>query len=129
MTDEDRVLVKNFLKLPDDSRKAVIKFVQKCAVELSAPVQSETTEQEQTVADTTGQERTEPDLAAKVAELERQNQEILRLSQEKDKRLEEMAAEIAVMKEEDAKLGLTDVSSTSPLVSVGKLNPEKAPRP
>lgn len=36
VTDEDRVLIKNFLELSDDSRKEVIKFVQKCAQELSA---------------------------------------------------------------------------------------------
>ena len=44
MTDEDRVLVKNFLELPDASRKAVIEFVQKCAGELSAPAAISKTE-------------------------------------------------------------------------------------
>ena len=44
VTDEDRVLVKNFLELPDASRKAVIEFVQKCAGELSAPAAISKTE-------------------------------------------------------------------------------------
>ncbi len=35
VTTEDRILIKNFLELPDDSRKVVIEFVQKCAKELS----------------------------------------------------------------------------------------------
>lgn len=68
------------------------------------------------VLDVAGQERPEPDLAAKVAELERQNQE-------KDEQLQELAAEIAAIKEEDALLGLTDVSSKSPSVSVGSFSP------
>ena len=80
VTDEDKILMKNFLELPDGSRKAVIEFVQTCSAELSAPVQPGTSEQKQA----------EPDLAEKVAELERQNKEL--------------AAKIAAMEEEDARM-------------------------
>ena len=51
VTNEDKILVKSFLELPDNARDAVIKFVQKCAAELSAQAQS----------DITGQERAKPD--------------------------------------------------------------------
>ena len=65
--------------------------------------------------DMTGQDRTEVDIATKVAELERQNQEL--------------AAKVAAMEEEDALHGLTDVSSKSPSVSVGNFSPtQKAKR-
>jgi len=59
--------------------------------------------------DSSGQERIEPDIAAKVAELERQNQEL--------------AAKVAAMEEEDALLGLTDAFSVSPLASAGSARP------
>ena len=94
VTDEDRVLVKNFLELPDASRKAVIEFVQKCAGELSAPAAISKTETTTPAPDTAGQERTGLDLAAELAELKRQNQEMIRQNQE-------LAAEIAAMKEEE----------------------------
>ena len=57
------------------------------------------------------QERPEPDIVAKVADLEHQNQEL--------------AAKIAAMEEEDALLGFTDVSSKLPSVSVGNFSPSK----
>lgn len=37
VTDDDRVLMKNFLELPDEFRDRVIQFVRDCAAELSAP--------------------------------------------------------------------------------------------
>lgn len=76
VTDEDRILVKNFLELPGTSRKAVIEFVQKCVVDLSAGREKGTAP--------VGP----PDIMSELAELKRQNQEL--------------AAEIAAMKEEDA---------------------------
>ena len=89
VTDEDKILMKNFLELPDGSRKAVIEFVQTCSAELSAPVQPGTSEQKQA----------EPDLAEKVAELERQNQELAdqvsALRKECDKLEMEAAAELS----------------------------------
>lgn len=62
VTDEDRVLIKNFLELSDDSRKAVIDFVQKCAKELAAPMPPP-------AADT--------DIVAKLEALEQQNRELI----------------------------------------------------
>lgn len=67
ITDEDKVLMKNFLELPDASRKAVIEFVQKCAADLSVPAQP----------DASGLEQMQSDIAAKQAELKRQNQELV----------------------------------------------------
>lgn len=52
---------------------------------------------------------TAQDLAAELAEVKRQNQEL--------------TAKVAAMEEEDALLGLTDVSSASPSVSVGIISP------
>lgn len=78
VTDGDRVLMKNFLELSDASRQEVIAFVRRCAQELSqAP--AETSKPETTVS---------PDIAAELAELKRQNQEL--------------AAKVAAMEEEDA---------------------------
>ena len=57
---------------------------------------------------TTVHERTEPDIAAELAELKRQNQDL--------------AAKVAAMEEEDALLGLTDGFSISPTESAGNLN-------
>ena len=99
VTDEDRVLVKNFLELPEASRRSVIEFVKKCSAELSAP----------SALDAAGQEQTKLDLATKVAELEQQNQAL--------------AAKVAAMEEEDALLGLTDAFSASPSVSAGSSRP------
>lgn len=65
------------------------------------------TGQKLTAVDTTGQAT--PDIMAELAELKRQNQE--------------MAAEIAAMKEEDALYGLTGISEASPGESVLNLNP------
>jgi len=80
VTTEDQLLIKNFLELSNDSRKAVIEFVQKCAKELSSPLPSPTSD---------------VDLAARLAELERQNKEIMAQNQA-------LAAEIAAIREEDA---------------------------
>ncbi len=86
VTAEDRILIKNFLELSDDSRKAVIEFVQKCAKELSSPPPAP-------APDT--------DLAARLAELERQNKEIIAQNQA-------LAAEIAAIREEDAAMELAE---------------------
>lgn len=61
----------------------------------------------------------EPDLAAKVASLERQNEEIQRQNQE-------LAAKVAAMEEEDIALGLWDGSSASPSASAGSYNPSRS---
>lgn len=87
VTDEDKVLMKNFLELSDASRQEVIAFVRHCAQELPAagediPVPA--------TMDTGGQERAQSDVAARVEELERQNKEL--------------AAKVAAMEEEDAKM-------------------------
>lgn len=87
VTDADKVLMRNFLELPDASRQEVIAFVRHCAQELPAagediPVPA--------TMDTGGQERAQSDVAARVEELERQNKEL--------------AAKVAAMEEEDAKM-------------------------
>lgn len=45
VTDEDKILVKSFLELPEGSRGAVIDFVKKCAAELSTKAQPDAAEQ------------------------------------------------------------------------------------
>lgn len=107
VTDEDRVLVKNFLELPDASRRVVIEFVKKCSAELSAQVVDEKNTTSTPAPDTSG--RTTPDIAAELAELKRKNQEL--------------AAKVAAMEEEDALLGLTGAFSASPSVSAGSSRP------
>lgn len=71
--------------------------------------------------DAAGQKRATSDVAARIVELERQ-------SQEKDRQLQDLAAKVAAMEEEDALLGHTDVSSKSPSVSVGNFNPASKPK-
>lgn len=105
VTEADRVLMKNFLELSDASRQEVIAFVQRCAQDLS-------TAKGIPGPAATVQERTEPGVAAEMAELKRQTQDL--------------AARMAAMEEEDAFLGLTDVSSKSPSVSVGSFSPTQA---
>lgn len=78
ITNEDRVLIKNFLELPDASRKAVIEFVQKCSKELATPPPSAVVKD---------------DLAAKVDALERQNRELMERLEVIEK--EDAAAEAA----------------------------------
>ena len=78
VTEGDRVLMKNFLELSDASRQEVISFVRRCAQELSQ-VPVEVSKMETTPS---------PDIAAELAELKRQNQEL--------------AAKVAAMEEEDA---------------------------
>lgn len=78
VTDEDRVLIKNFLELSDDSRRAVIDFVQKCAKELAAPMPP-------SAPDT--------DVAAKLAALERQNRELTAKQQELMEKLDAIEKE------------------------------------
>ena len=84
VTNEDKVLMKNFLELSDDSRKAVIEFVQKCAAELATPPPEPPLPP-----------ASDPDIAAKLARLEEQNREIMAQNQA-------LAAEIAAIREEDA---------------------------
>ena len=90
-----------------DDRLAVGRLIQNLLDERTdspAPVvvsKSETT--------TPAPERTGADIAAKLAELERRNQEL--------------AAEVAAMKEEDVLLGLTDAFSASPSASAGSVSP------
>ncbi len=107
------ILIKRLLALKPENQQAAVEFAVKLAEDLNklsadyaAPPAAG---QERTQPDTSGQKGTEVDLAAKVAELERQNQEL--------------AAKVAAMEEEDALLGLTDVSSKSPSVSVGNFSP------
>ena len=96
-----------YLKLDENDRLAVGRLIQNLLDERTdspAPVvvsKSETT--------TPAPERTGADIAAKLAELERRNQEL--------------AAEVAAMKEEDVLLGLTDASSASPSASAGSVSP------
>lgn len=84
VTNEDKVLMKNFLELSDDSRKAVIEFVKKCAAELATPPPEPPLPP-----------ASDPDIAAKLAKLEKQNREIMAQNQA-------LAAEIAAIREEDA---------------------------
>lgn len=98
VTDEDRILVKNFLELPEASRKAVIEFVRKCTVELSVP---DTAGQEQPSADSDAQERTGTDIMSELAELKRQNEEIKRQNEEIRQHNQELSAKVAAMQEED----------------------------
>ena len=120
------ILIKRLLALKPENQQAAVDFAVKLAEDLNrlyAPVVISKTETP-TPAPHAGTNipvpAAAPDLAAKVAELEQQNQE-------KDRRREELAAEIAAMKEEDALLGLTDAFSASPSVSAGSIRPtEKA---
>lgn len=80
ITDRDRSLVKVFLKLDAPARAEVIRFVEECARELSAPA-----DQPSAVSD----------VASRLAELERQNQALMNL-------VAEQREEIDQIKREDA---------------------------
>ncbi len=81
ITDRDRSLVKAFLKLDTSARAEVIRFVEECARELSTPA----ADQPSTVSD----------VASRLAELERQNQALMKL-------VSEQREEIDQIKREDA---------------------------
>lgn len=86
LTQSDRILIEKFMNLKPASRQAVMEYMKKIVAALNDETALPGYEPTPAV-DTSGQEQAEPDLAAKVAELERQNQE-------KDKKLQELAAEI-----------------------------------
>lgn len=92
-----RQIMSAYLNLDETDRLAVGRLIQNILSEQTAHT-----------PDDAGQERTQSDVAAELAELKRQNQEL--------------AARMAAMEEEDALLGLTDVSSKSPSVSVGNFS-------
>lgn len=83
LSDGDHILIEKFLKLKPVERQAVISYMKDVVAALNAgkdiPAPAP--------ADTAGQERTEVDIAAELAELKRQNQAL--------------AAEVAALKEED----------------------------
>ena len=97
----DYILIEKFLRLRPAERQAVISYMQEVVAALNAGTALS--------APAFTPAQAEPDLATEIAELKRQNQE--------------MAAKVAAMEEEDALLGLTDVSSKSPSVSVGNFSP------
>lgn len=68
------------------------------------------------VPDTDGQERAEPGIASQLAELRRQNQEIVRQNKK-------LAAKIAAMEEEDAKMDAVAELSAWSSASAGTLSP------
>ena len=106
------VLIKRLLALKPENQQAAVDFAIKLAEDLNRlgePAATTPPAPERTEADTSGHEQTEPDLAVRMAELERRNREL--------------AAEIAAMKEEDVLLGLTDASSASPSASAGSVSP------
>lgn len=76
----DAEIIRAYFKIDKRIRKP---FMRQLLEQVHAPAVSERTQ-----ADTSGQERPEPDISAKVAELERQNQEL--------------ATEIAALKRKDA---------------------------
>ena len=101
LSNGDYILIEKFLRLRPAERQAVISYMQEVVAALNAGTALS--------APAFTPAQAEPDLATEIAELKRQNQE--------------MAAKVAAMEEEDALLGLTDVSSKSPSVSVGNFNP------
>ena len=109
LTTTDRILIEKFASLSIKARWEIVNYMLSLA---DALWECSTHNQE---ADTmpppvpTGKEKADADLAAKVAELERQNQEL--------------SAKIAAMEEEDALSGLTGISSKSPSASVGNFSP------
>lgn len=95
----DREIISEFVKLDDKAREAVKLYIKRVSQHLyldahPAPAAISKTETTTPAPDTAGQERTGLDLAAELAELKRQNQEMIRQNQE-------LAAEIAAMKEEE----------------------------
>ena len=109
LTPTDRILIEKFASLSTKARWEVVSYVISLA---DALWECSTHNQEADAMPPpvpTGKEKTDADLAAKVAELERQNREL--------------SAKVAAMEEEDALSGLTDISSKSPSASVGNFSP------
>ena len=88
ITTEDRVLIKNFLELPDDSRHEVIRFVQKCAEELATPAFEPSIQHES------------QDVMLKLAEMEQQNQEMAQQNREVVRQNKELLARLEVLEKE-----------------------------
>lgn len=122
LDDLGRQIMSAYLDLGENDRLAVGRLIQKIVDErmnagatgkdVPAPVvdtKIETNSPEPDVGKDVHVPAASPDIATRMAELERQNQEL--------------AAKVAAMEEEDALLGLTDVSSESPSVSVGNFSP------
>lgn len=107
------ILIKRLLALKPENQQAAIDFAVKLAEDLNKSTTApEVVSKNATTAptpDATGQERTETDIVAELAELRRQNQEL--------------AAKVAAMEEEDALLGLADGFSISPTESAGSIKP------
>lgn len=113
MTALETEILKAYLELDTNVRESLLQHFKERLTRPAPPAGKDipapaATGQERTQADTTGQ--APPDIAAKVAELERQNREL--------------AAKVAAMEEEDALYGLTGVSEASPGESVLNLNPK-----
>lgn len=121
LDDLGRQIMSAYLDLGENDRLAVGRLIQKIVDErmnagatgkdVSAPVVDTKIETTAHTSDSIISAQAEPDLVAEIVELKRQNQEL--------------AAKVAAMEEEDALLGLTDVSSKLPSVSVGNFNSAK----
>lgn len=98
MTALETEILKAYLDLDPSVRESLLQhFKQRLA--RPAPAAASKIEPTAPAPDTLGQERTEADIAARVVELERQNQEL--------------AAEVASLKEEDAKMEAAEELSAS----------------
>lgn len=93
MTALETEILKAYLELDPNTRESLLRHFKE-RLTSSAPAAISKTETTTPAPDTAGQERTGLDLAAELAELKRQNQEMIRQNQE-------LAAEIAAMKEEE----------------------------
>lgn len=98
MTALETEILKAYLDLDPSVRESLLQHFKQ---RLAPPAPAATSKMEPTTPapDTLGQERTEADIAARVVELERQNQEL--------------AAEVAALKEEDAKMEAAEELSAS----------------
>lgn len=108
MTALETEILKAYLDLDPNVREKLLQHFKERLIRSSlvADVKDAPTISAPDVAD---QARPEPDIAAELAELKRQNQEL--------------TAKVAAMKEEDALLGLTDAFSASPSASAGSIRP------
>lgn len=104
----DREIISEFVKLDEKSREAVKLYIKNVARHLSLDIPVPALEA-QAGPDTVGQERTEADIVAELAELKRQNQKL--------------AAEIAAMKEEDAMMEAAAELSAWSSASAGTPSP------
>lgn len=97
MTALETEILKAYLDLDPNVRQSLLQHFKE---RLTRPAPAAASKMEPTAPapDATGQERTPPDIAAKVAELEQQSQEL--------------AAEVAALKEEDARTEAEESSST-----------------